>query len=775
MRGYLAFVAKLKRLPRPARTDAVARVLAACGLEDVAHRRVGALSKGYRQRVGLAQALCGDPPILILDEPTIGLDPAQVVEIRQLVQGLRGRRTVLFSSHILSEVEAVCDRVVVIARGRIVGEGTPAELGARLGRERLEDVFLELVRPTADRGRGDVTIVAVAAKELTLYFTSLLFYALATVFLVLAGYLFYTNLDFYVRFGGMNLVLGLWQYQFHDMRQLLLVLVPLLTMRLFAEERRLGTLELLWTYPLRDIEIVAGKFLACLVVLAAILLPTLAYPLLLDRFQPVVVGPAVRGLPGTVPARRRLRRLRALPVRAHRQPARGGGVHLRRAAVLLDHHLERSGGERGRDSPCSAPSRSSTASRSSCAAASTRATSAFLVLFAAAFLAFTLLALDTRRWRGLQLTWPGRTAQGWAQLAVEAALVLAACVLLQMLAERTNRRIDLTPTRALSLSPSRRATCWRRSPSRCASPCSTGVASVKRSPASSSDSTREPARRVRPVRPRPLSRAGPRRRHHAVRPRGRSSTRAVASWRPRSPRSSFGGRHPGGGARPPASRRVHDRTRRARRPSGSPHGVGRLVAGLEDAGLHRRRREPARRRPAAGDRSGHRRRAAARPPPAGAGGARPASRSRGRHPAAARSGRLALAGRLPGAARASRSATASSSTTSVGCSAPTGWPPWSSSFDAAIRSRSRSGTRSRAAWCCRRRARWTSKARGAGRRGREHRAHGAVGVGDGRHRPRPARRGAVDGGGRRARAAVGDGAGRGCRTPTPTDGLAGCS
>jgi ABC-2 type transport system ATP-binding protein len=146
VRGYLGFVAKLKRLPRKTQSAAVARVLDACGLEDVARRRVGTLSKGYRQRVGLAQALCGDPPILILDEPTIGLDPAQVVEIRELVRGLRGRRTVLFSSHVLSEVEAVCDRVVVIARGRIVGEGTPAELGARLGRERLEDVFLELVR-----------------------------------------------------------------------------------------------------------------------------------------------------------------------------------------------------------------------------------------------------------------------------------------------------------------------------------------------------------------------------------------------------------------------------------------------------------------------------------------------------------------------------------------------------------------------------------------------------------------------------------------------------
>jgi ABC-2 type transport system ATP-binding protein len=149
VRGYLGFVATLKRVPRATRADAVGRVLAACGLEHVAHRRVGTLSKGYRQRVGLAQALCGEPPILILDEPTIGLDPAQVVEIRDLVQGLRGTRTVLFSSHILSEVEAVCDRVVVIARGRIVGEGTAAELGARLGRERLEDIFLELVRDPA--------------------------------------------------------------------------------------------------------------------------------------------------------------------------------------------------------------------------------------------------------------------------------------------------------------------------------------------------------------------------------------------------------------------------------------------------------------------------------------------------------------------------------------------------------------------------------------------------------------------------------------------------
>ena len=132
--GYLRFVARMKRLPRAERPRAVAQVLAWCGLEGVARRRVGTLSKGFRQRVGLAQALCGNPPILILDEPTIGLDPEQVVEIRDLVRALGGSRTVFFSSHILSEVEALCERVIVVARGRLVGEGTARELSERVGR-----------------------------------------------------------------------------------------------------------------------------------------------------------------------------------------------------------------------------------------------------------------------------------------------------------------------------------------------------------------------------------------------------------------------------------------------------------------------------------------------------------------------------------------------------------------------------------------------------------------------------------------------------------------
>ena len=141
-------------------------------------------------------------------------------------------------------------------------------------------------------------VFAVVRKELALYFTSFLFYGLATVFLVLSGYYFYTNLEFFVLMGGMDLQRGLWQYQFIDVQQRLLVLIPLLTMRLFAEERKLGTLELLWTYPVRDLEVIAGKFLACFAVVSLLIAGTALYPLLLAKFVPVAPGPLVAGYLG---------------------------------------------------------------------------------------------------------------------------------------------------------------------------------------------------------------------------------------------------------------------------------------------------------------------------------------------------------------------------------------------------------------------------------------------------------------------------------------------
>src|SRR5436190_2103188 len=143
-----------------------------------------------------------------------------------------------------------------------------------------------------------MTVLALAGKELQLYFTSFLFYALASVFLALSAFYFSTNLSFFVVMGGMQLQRGLWQYQFLDMQQRLLVLLPLLTMRLFAEERKLGTLELLWTYPVRDVEIIAGKFIACLAVVTLMLAGTAVYPLMLVRFYPVAAGPLVAGYLG---------------------------------------------------------------------------------------------------------------------------------------------------------------------------------------------------------------------------------------------------------------------------------------------------------------------------------------------------------------------------------------------------------------------------------------------------------------------------------------------
>ena len=114
------------------------RAMEATHVEDRARMNIGKLSKGYRQRVGLAQALVHDPDVLILDEPTIGLDPRQIIEVRELIKGLAGQHTILISTHILPEVEQVCSRVLIIHRGKLVAEDTPKNLGARLrGAERI--------------------------------------------------------------------------------------------------------------------------------------------------------------------------------------------------------------------------------------------------------------------------------------------------------------------------------------------------------------------------------------------------------------------------------------------------------------------------------------------------------------------------------------------------------------------------------------------------------------------------------------------------------------
>jgi ABC-2 type transport system ATP-binding protein len=133
VREYLNFRGKLHGLDKSARKAAVARVCERCWLGEVIDRPIGQLSKGYRQRVGLADALLHNPRVLILDEPTVGLDPAQIRETRSLIRELAQEHTIILSSHILPEVEATCQRTIIIHRGKIVASGSPAELRERIG------------------------------------------------------------------------------------------------------------------------------------------------------------------------------------------------------------------------------------------------------------------------------------------------------------------------------------------------------------------------------------------------------------------------------------------------------------------------------------------------------------------------------------------------------------------------------------------------------------------------------------------------------------------
>ncbi len=146
VREYLGFIAEVRDFGGELRRRRLEWVVETCGLSAVYTRYIRRLSRGFRQRVGLAQAMLHDPPVLVLDEPTSGLDPNQIVEIRALIRGLGERKTVLLSTHILQEVEAVCGRVLIMNAGRLVAQGTVAEIARGLGLQDagLEEVFVRL-------------------------------------------------------------------------------------------------------------------------------------------------------------------------------------------------------------------------------------------------------------------------------------------------------------------------------------------------------------------------------------------------------------------------------------------------------------------------------------------------------------------------------------------------------------------------------------------------------------------------------------------------------
>src|SRR5437870_4751432 len=257
---FLEFAAALRRLEGETRRKAVRRVVELCFLDSVLHQSIDTLSKGYRHRTCLAQAIIHDPDVLIMDEPTDGLDPNQKHEVRTLIREMGENKAIIFSTHILEEVEAACTRAIIIDRGRIVANGTPDELKARSERAGAAMTRWAVVN-------------TIARRELASYFQSPVAYVFLVIFLLLAGVFTFTFGGFFER-GEASLAAF-----FNWLPWLFLFLVPAAGMRLWSEERRLGTIELLLTMPVAAWQAIVGKFLASwlfLVVALALSFPIVA-------------------------------------------------------------------------------------------------------------------------------------------------------------------------------------------------------------------------------------------------------------------------------------------------------------------------------------------------------------------------------------------------------------------------------------------------------------------------------------------------------------------
>ncbi len=360
---YLRFMASMRGIPDDSADRNVAKAVDECGIRDVLGKPIGHLSKGYRQRVGLAASILHDPEILILDEPTTGLDPNQIVEVRDLIRQMGQRKTVILSTHILPEVEATCDRAVILIDGQIRADGTLAELthsrdqvvrlrtrgpgrtpggAGRHTRRRLDLRFIDaddgtmtyrlhlaprcrprrrrsptdlrrgLAAPRTATGRQDAgaglprvdrdrdggdgmnRIRSMARREFRSFFNSPIAYVFLLVFVGAALFTFFNLNAFFAR--GQADLRGL----FESIPLLILLLVPALTMRLWAEEEKQGTIEILLTLPTRDHELVAGKFLASWYLLGIGLALTLPLAFLVAALGNLDWGPVIGGYLGAL-------------------------------------------------------------------------------------------------------------------------------------------------------------------------------------------------------------------------------------------------------------------------------------------------------------------------------------------------------------------------------------------------------------------------------------------------------------------------------------------
>ena len=281
---YLDYSAKLRCLPKTKIPPSIERVKAQTGLEDRAKQRISGLSRGYQQRLGIAQAIIHQPSVVVLDEPTSGLDPRQIESIRTLIKSLSENAAVLLSTHLLAEVQTVCNRVVIIHEGEIVQRGEVDDS--------LEKTFFDIT------GGSEPLIWTIAHKEWrTLFRSPLTWIALAVIQFIFA-WIFLLALESWLqiqaqqtlRSDNPGVTAWLLDQCFAPASTLLLAISPLLTMRLIADERRSSGIELLLSSPISPWQIVCGKFLAAFGVYVVLLIQLMLMPLVLTPFTGIDIG-----------------------------------------------------------------------------------------------------------------------------------------------------------------------------------------------------------------------------------------------------------------------------------------------------------------------------------------------------------------------------------------------------------------------------------------------------------------------------------------------------